>query len=150
MLTPILTLIQVRVVKCAVWVEDVPSSSLLSCLVGTYALVEAAMSSALRWPFLYRRKWTSLHPDICEQSEAASYHTAWFPNILVRKDHMGWAEKFFPVCPWVSPLFLITSWKPIACLWCMRKTEARFAQLSIFSQKKLFKLVSIPTFQVRS
>lgn len=151
-LTPILTLMLVRVAKRAVWVEDVTGGSLLPCLVCTYALVEAATSCALRWPFLHRRKWTSsLHPDICEQSEAAPYHTAWFPNILVGKDHMGWAENFFPVCPWVSPLFLITSWKPIACLWCMSRREARFTQLSFFFfPQRLFKLAWIPTFQVRS
>lgn len=136
-LTPNLTLTQVGVAKCAVCVENVPDSSLLSCLVGPHALVEAAMSCAPWWPFLHRRKWTSLHADICEQSEAAPYHTAWFPNILVREDHVGWAEQYFPVCPQVSPLVLITSWKLTACLWCMIREEARSTQLSFFSPQAL-------------
>lgn len=137
-LTPNLTLTQLGVVKCAACLENVPNSSLLSCLVGAYTLVEAAMSCAPWWPFLRSRKWTSsLHPDICKQSEAAPYHTAWFPNILVRKDHVGWAEQYFPVCPRFSPLVLIISWKPTACLWCVIRGEARFTQLSFFPPKVL-------------
>lgn len=78
-----------------------------------------------------------LHPDICKQYEAAPHRTAWFPNILVRKDHVRWAEWRFPVCSQVSPLVLITSWKPTAYLWCMIRGDTRFAQLSSFSPKAL-------------
>lgn len=46
--TPNLTLSQAGVVKSAVCMENVPDSRLLSYLVGTYALVEAAMSCAPR------------------------------------------------------------------------------------------------------
>lgn len=115
-----------------------PNSSLLSCVVGTNALVEAATSCDPRWPSLHRRKWTSsLHPDICEQSEATPYHKTWFPNVLVRKDHVEWVKRYFPVCPQVSPLVLITLWKPTACLWCMIRGEARFTQLPFFPLKAL-------------